>query len=812
MSQTSISIESEVNELYAKAIVTQKIKNESEYPLELKIYVYKKKDCLFSSFKAKIGDSISVKSKVIKKEEAEIKYTDSISQGNAAIFVSNDPKSENRIIINLGNIPPKEELTFISEFIYFTESSETYEFELFRNLPILAGDNCIYQNSSIKGKVNIRTKNKINKIEKGFLSKNITIIEEKYLDDNKNNYLIKYEFNNVRKISIYYLDNVTSYEEYTFIPSLKISFELESNEQQAIIFSQNSSLNEKEKCYTIQYRNISKKSENKEDLKLNPALFIFLIDQSGSMKGTPIKLASEALLLFLQSLPAGSYYQIIGFGSEYKKYDKIPKKYESKNIKESIKLIKNLEADLGGTDIYSPLKNIYDSFKIYDKIYLPRNIFLLTDGEIDDKKETLDIIENNSDLYSIYSIGIGNCFDRDLIKNAGIIGKGNYNFCCDIQGLNEVIATEVCKACSSYASDFCIKTNLDDKKLYRINNTNNLILRKNKIIDFNYIIEKNEGDNDNNKINIDIKYRDNDNNKKDTKKEINENYEIIPYEISKGEELSKIIINNYLLKSPNIDKEKKIKLALKYQILTDFTSLFAEVELSEKISEKMKLKIIGDKENNIIKIYQANFKKSNDIEHYDYEYRNNKINYELCACPPLLECSNEYSSRLKCSNEESLFEKNMEKECCPPKCSYEELLDNNCNEECSANEIPSEKAFNEEKMDKFIKKKEEIDLNKKEDLMKIINTQDFVDGFWDINELTKIIKENYEKEFKLINQLKDKKIDDKIIMTVLIIYFIHKEHPELLKELIMIINKGKNYIQEKTENTYDNIIKEIGIN
>ena len=97
-------------------------------------------------------------------------------------------------------------------------------------------------------------------------------------------------------------------------------------------------------------------------------------------------------------------------------------------------------------------------------------------------------------------------------------------------------------------------------------------------------------------------------------------------------------------------------------------------------------------------------------------------------------------------------------------------------------------------------------------MIKIINTQDFVDGFWDINEKTKIIKEKYEKEFELLNQLKVKKIDDKIIMTVLIIYFIYKEHPELLKELIMIINKGKNYIQEQTENTYDNIIKEIGIN
>ena len=95
--------------------------------------------------------------------------------------------------------------------------------------------------------------------------------------------------------------------------------------------------------------------------------------------------------------------------------------------------------------------------------------------------------------------------------------------------------------------------------------------------------------------------------------------------------------------------------------------------------------------------------------------------------------------------------------------------------------------------------------------MKIINTQDFVGGFWDINEQTKIIKEKYEKEFELLKNLKNKTIDDKIAITILIIFFINKEHSELLKELVMIIKKGKLYIQEKTKDTYENIIKEIGI-
>ena len=183
MVKTKTEIDSKVNELYAKTLITQKIENDSDNPIELKIYVYKKENCIFSSFSAKIGDSITVKSKVIKKEKAEEKYTDSISSGNAAIFVSNDPTNNNRIIINMGNIPPKQDIIFISEFIHYTESSDNYEFELFRNLPILVGKNIIYQDSSIKGQLEIKTKNKIAKIDKKILYNKLKINEEKYLDE-----------------------------------------------------------------------------------------------------------------------------------------------------------------------------------------------------------------------------------------------------------------------------------------------------------------------------------------------------------------------------------------------------------------------------------------------------------------------------------------------------------------------------------------------------------------------------------------------------------------------------------------------------
>ena len=172
MSKVITEINSKVNEFLAKTKVTQKFTNTTENPLELKIYVFKKEGVIFSSFNCQIGDSIKVKSKVIKKEKAEQKYTDSVASGNAAIFVSNDPTNENRIIINMGNIPGKTDVLFISEFIQSIEASQKYEFEIFRNLPIFQGKNDeIYENSELSGKINIKTKNRNNKYWKEDINK-----------------------------------------------------------------------------------------------------------------------------------------------------------------------------------------------------------------------------------------------------------------------------------------------------------------------------------------------------------------------------------------------------------------------------------------------------------------------------------------------------------------------------------------------------------------------------------------------------------------------------------------------------------------
>ena len=115
----------------------------------------------------------------------------------------------------------------------------------------------------------------------------------------------------------------------------------------------------------------------------------------------------------------------------------------------------------------------------------------------------------------------------------------------------------------------------------------------------------------------------------------------------------------------------------------------------------------------------------------------------------------------------------------------------------------------ETRIKKEEKEVEKVELTGKESVMKMIDTQDFIDGHWEENAYTKIIKEKYHNEYDL---LKAKNIDEKVTITILVILYIYKEHKEMLSELLMIIKKAKIYIKKEASNSYENFIKEIGIN
>ena len=91
------------------------------------------------------------------------------------------------------------------------------------------------------------------------------------------------------------------------------------------------------------------------ELKKQESECIFLIDCSGSMRGPSIKLAREALSVFLNSLPADYYFNVYCFGSRYNKLFPTSQPLTDQTLETAKSLLANLGANLGGTEIFSPL-------------------------------------------------------------------------------------------------------------------------------------------------------------------------------------------------------------------------------------------------------------------------------------------------------------------------------------------------------------------------------------------------------------------------------------------------------------------------
>jgi hypothetical protein len=63
-----------------------------------------------------------------------------------------------------------------------------------------------------------------------------------------------------------------------------------------------------------------------------------------------------------------------------------------------------------------------------------KRVFLLTDGEVDNKEAIFEYVRNNSDEMRIHTFGIGSGCDRELITETAKAGRGSFSFASDGTG------------------------------------------------------------------------------------------------------------------------------------------------------------------------------------------------------------------------------------------------------------------------------------------------------------------------------------------------------------------------------------------
>ncbi|CAF4753473.1 unnamed protein product, partial [Rotaria sp. Silwood2] len=139
-----------------------------------------------------------------------------------------------------------------------------------------------------------------------------------------------------------------------------------------------------------------------------------------------IDLAREAMLLFIRSLPVGSHFNIVRFGSKFDilfKNETLTTVYDEKTAEEAQNLTRLMEADFGGTELLEPLKHLKNHPPTKGR---SRQIFLLTDGEISNTNEVtynmryliivIELCRSMSSNTRIFSFGLGHSPSRSLVK------------------------------------------------------------------------------------------------------------------------------------------------------------------------------------------------------------------------------------------------------------------------------------------------------------------------------------------------------------------------------------------------------------
>eukprot|EP01117_Protostelium_nocturnum_P002936 TRINITY_DN1386_c0_g1_i1.p1 TRINITY_DN1386_c0_g1~~TRINITY_DN1386_c0_g1_i1.p1 ORF type:complete len:975 (+),score=369.62 TRINITY_DN1386_c0_g1_i1:106-2925(+) len=386
-------IHSEISDLSAKVRVSQRFINNGKETLELTYEFPLPQDASVCSFSAEI-EGKKIKSILKEKNKAREDFDDAIASGHGAYLAE---KEENgNFKSSIGSLPPSKEVLLILEYVVSLHY-DGHQIHL-----EVKGDDQV---------TSAKESNQNVKMENGGVEEGITVTS-----------------------------HITTSSPIVEVssPTHQIDWKKGSNDREANVTFKNlsNSLN-KDLCLSFQVSepyaptfNAEKDSEGNAtvavsfhpDLKTeesNDEVFtelIFLVDCSGSMSGSPIKAVNQTLQIFLRSLPETCLFNIIDFGSTSKSlfpnYES--KKYSESTLDSAVADVEKKTASLGGTDLLPPLQKIFGKATVQG---YSRQIFLLTDGQVSNSKECIQECAKNAHDTRVFTFGIGNDVDVNLVRN-----------------------------------------------------------------------------------------------------------------------------------------------------------------------------------------------------------------------------------------------------------------------------------------------------------------------------------------------------------------------------------------------------------
>ncbi|XP_037398658.1 von Willebrand factor A domain-containing protein 5A-like isoform X4 [Pygocentrus nattereri] len=424
----SIVVDLQVKGHVATVSSTLQYVNEEERPLEAVFVFPMPAEAALCHFSAKIADK-EIVAKVQEKEKAREEYDDAIASGDQAFLLEESDESADVFRLSVGSLPPAQSAAVT--FVYVTELSVQADHALRFCLPAVlnprytppgTGGGTVSEIKSSPAGVpyslsltaHVSSPNPIIKVESKCSLEPLVFISADHTNA-KVSLSAGHMFDRDVELFLYYQN---AHQPTAIVEAGEATAQPGSLMRDPVVM-----LSLYPEFPSALMSSVTSCGE-----------FVFIMDRSGSMgcpmhngsgAQTRIESARDTLLLLLKSLPLGCYFNIYGFGSNYESYFPKSVEYTQETMDQAVKRVKEMEANMGGTEILQPLKHIYSQQCIPKQ---PRQVFMFTDGEVWNTKEVLSLVRNNAESHRCFSFGIGEGSSTALITGMAQEGCGHAQF------------------------------------------------------------------------------------------------------------------------------------------------------------------------------------------------------------------------------------------------------------------------------------------------------------------------------------------------------------------------------------------------
>ncbi len=182
-----------------------------------------------------------------------------------------------------------------------------------------------------------------------------------------------------------------------------------------------------------------------------PRRIKIVVDCSGSMGGDSIAQAREALLLILDRLRPQDEFDIIMFGSTYRSLFGRCLPATPENVEQARSACARLDANMGGTEIGQALLAAFRTSGTAD--IKGGDVLLITDGEVWQSAEAIAAARGSG--HRVFTVGVGNSVAEAVVRGLAEQTGG----ACELVAPNEQMAEKIVRHfCRIYAVRTCRAT------------------------------------------------------------------------------------------------------------------------------------------------------------------------------------------------------------------------------------------------------------------------------------------------------------------------------------------------------------------